>query len=209
MTASFPILLCMTLTSMLGSVGVDVLIPGHRKVKCDVSVDVTSIQITPTGEAASIVWLAEVGFGFGESTFHRLNGTQLDIPFHHYGATRLLGVPTHRIDQFLAEKTSATRPTTRETEKLPAGVLATPRLGGGYVTVPEADATRSMKLWLKASRTEGGQLSVTTVRTDYLDEAGRLVEPGSSRFLIMTAIAVSILAALALLRFRRKSCCAP
>ncbi len=210
MTPTLAFLLCMTLVSTVSPPGGDILVPGWRKVRCDITTDLQDFAATTDAwPDTDLVWIAEVGFNFGESTFTRLEGAAPEVPFHHYGATRLLAMPPATAKSFLSEQAGRSKNARGTPTSLPSGILSTPRLGGGYISVPEADATDHMRMWIKVSKGSDNALSTQTIRVEHYDKQGKIVRPDSGQFPILIAATVAIIGAFALYRFRRRACCPP
>lgn len=179
----------------------DLVVPGWKKVRAD---NVITI-VAPARD--TYAWFAEIGYGFATDDVVRVDDFTSPLPFHHYGALRLIGVPPTEVATTgpIFERRRAR--TSKPNDALPMGWVATGRLGGGFVPVPEADATAKILRRLRIDAIDGA-VAMSTLETEIrLDAEGRPIDPRKSVIYgaCIVLAAVVGLAGLAWMKRRRET----
>ncbi len=179
----------------------DLVVPGWKKVRAD---NVIS-HVAPAPN--TYVWFAEIGFGFATADIVRLTDFTSPLPFHHYGALRLIGVPTADVASTGPIFDRLRARTSKPEDPLPEGWVATSRLGGGFVSIPEADATATILRRLRIDGIDGARVSTTLETEVKLDTQGRPIDARKGMFYgAWVALAAVVgLAGLAWMKRRRET----
>ena len=189
------------LLALLPAVAPDLVVPGWKKVRADNVIT----NVDPAENAYA--WFAEIGYGFATADVVRVDDFTAPLPFHHYGALRLIGVPPTDVASTgpIFERLRARGAEPKE--PLPKGWVATGRLGGGFVSIPEADATAKILRRLRIDGIDGDRVSTTLEAEITLDAQGRPIDARRSMFYgAWVALAALIgLAGLAWMKRRRET----
>ena len=176
----------------------DLVVPGWKKVRAD-----NVIVADGARGVGDVVWFAEPGFGFASQGLVTIADPTAPLPFHHYGAVRLIGVPRAEAAS-ISESLEQSRSNRRfENVDLRPTWVATERLGGGFVSVPASDATHSILRRLRLTRGEGNRVDVHVVEEILLDSDGNPIgrwRTFATLFAVMAAIIVGLLGLRALRR---------